>query len=241
MPDNLVVAGSDFEDLTLTGLRLSTERREVVLATRWLDDDHRHLLSLWWLVEAGHLCRADLVDALQLDPHHVTVRVARMKAQLDTARLVVRARSARPGCAGLIDTASDWDGQPAQVWRKRLARRIRTCAQCPNATSDLVPAERLLAGLALTPLPAGLASDVSQEAHTVSGGVAGRRADRRVREDRRGVASGRRRGTVSAQDPGRRLRGRRRALGLPEVALGSVARIRRTVAFSPLVSGGRPS
>ncbi|MEU1744862.1 sigma-70 family RNA polymerase sigma factor [Micromonospora arida] len=167
--DNLVVPGSDFEDLTLTKLRLSNERREVVLATRWLDDDHRHLLSLWWLVEAGHLSRADLVDALQLDPHHVTVRVARMKAQLDTARLVVRALSARPGCAGLIDTASDWDGQPAQVWRKRLARHIRTCAQCPNATSDLVPAERLLAGLALTPLPAGLASDVTQNAYTVSG------------------------------------------------------------------------
>ncbi|MET8551850.1 sigma-70 family RNA polymerase sigma factor [Micromonospora zamorensis] len=171
--DNVVVPGSDFEDLTLTQLRLSDERREVVLATRWLDDDHRHLLSLWWLVEAGHLSRGDLVDALQLDSHHVTVRVARMKAQLDTARLVVRALSARPGCAGLIDTASDWDGQPAPVWRKRLARHIRDCAHCPNATSDLVPAERLLAGLALTPLPAGLASDVAPTAYAASGASQG--------------------------------------------------------------------
>ncbi|MET8230369.1 sigma-70 family RNA polymerase sigma factor [Micromonospora sp. NPDC005298] len=166
--DNMVDPGSDFEDLTLTQLRLSDQRREVVLATRWLDDDHRHLLSLWWLVEAGHLSRADLVDALRIDPHHVTVRVARMKAQLDTARLVVRALIARPGCAGLIDTASDWDGQPAPVWRKRLARHIRDCTYCPNTTSDLVPAERLLAGLALTPVPASLASDVSHQVQLVS-------------------------------------------------------------------------
>ena len=61
---------------TLTQLHLSDQRAEVVLATRWLDDDHRHLLSLLWLVEAGHLSRADLVEALQTDPHHVTVRGA---------------------------------------------------------------------------------------------------------------------------------------------------------------------
>ncbi|MEU4788388.1 sigma-70 family RNA polymerase sigma factor [Micromonospora tulbaghiae] len=166
--DNVIDPGSDFEDLTLTQLHLSDQRREVVLATRWLDDDHRHLLSLWWLVEAGHLTRADLVDALRLEPHHVTVRVARMKAQLDTARLVVRALTARPGCVDLRNTASGWNGQPAPLWRKRIARHIRTCAHCPNTTSDLVPAERLLAGLALTPVPAGLASDVTHKLHTVA-------------------------------------------------------------------------
>ncbi|MGW0432261.1 sigma-70 family RNA polymerase sigma factor [Micromonospora sp. NPDC003197] len=166
--DNLIDPGSDFEDLTITQLRLSDQRREVAVATRWLDDDHRHLLSLWWLAEAGHLSRADLVDALQLDPHHVTVRVARMKAQLDTARLVVRALAVRPGCAGLLDTASDWGGRPAPVWRKRLARHIRACAYCPDVTSDLVPAERLLVGLALTPLPAGLTSYVMHQVHTAT-------------------------------------------------------------------------
>ncbi|MEV4690794.1 sigma-70 family RNA polymerase sigma factor [Micromonospora echinospora] len=166
--DNVIDPGSDFEDLTLTQLHLSDQRREVVLATRWLDDDHRHLLSLWWLVEAGHLTRAELVDALRLEPHHVTVRVARMKAQLDTARLVVRALTARPGCAGLRDTASGWNGQPAPLWRKRFARHLRNCPHCPDAASDLVPAERLLAGLALTPPPAALASDVTQKLHAVA-------------------------------------------------------------------------
>ncbi|MEU8182101.1 sigma-70 family RNA polymerase sigma factor [Micromonospora sp. NPDC049047] len=216
--DSLVVPGSDFEDLTLTKLRLSDERREVVLATRWLDDDHRHLLSLWWLVEAGHLSRADLVDALQLDPHHVTVRVARMKAQLDTARLVVRALSARPGCAGLIDTASDWDGRPAQVWRKRLARHIRTCGQCPNATSDLVPAERLLAGLALTPLPTGLASDLARTAYTVSG------ASRGVAPTGAPVkTAGALRGVTSARTAGAAQRAGVAALSLPKALIGAFA------------------
>ncbi|WP_307856250.1 sigma-70 family RNA polymerase sigma factor [Micromonospora sp. C32] len=166
--DNVIDPRADFEDLTLTQLRLSDQRREVVLATRWLDDDHRHLLSLWWLVEAGHLSRADLVDALNLAPHHVTVRVSRMKAQLDTARQVVRALTARPGCAGLADTAGGWDRQPAPVWRKRFARHIRDCPHCPDATNDLVPAERLLAGLALTPVPADLASDVTHNLRTVA-------------------------------------------------------------------------
>ena len=170
--DNVIDPRSDFEDLTLTQLRLADQRREVVLATRWLDDDHRHLLSLWWLVEAGHLSRADLVDALKLAPHHVTVRVSRMKAQLDTARLVVRALTARPGCAALADTAAGWDRQPAPVWRKRFARHVRDCPHCPDATNDLVPAERLLAGLALTPPPAALASDVTHTMHTVAGSQA---------------------------------------------------------------------
>ncbi|WP_330464094.1 sigma-70 family RNA polymerase sigma factor [Micromonospora zamorensis] len=171
--DNLIDPGSDFEDLTLTQLRLSDQRREVALATRWLDDDHRHLLSLWWLAEAGHLSRADLAEALQLDPHHVTVRVARMKAQLDTARLVVRALTTRPGCGGLLDMASDWDGRPAPVWRKRLARHIRTCEHCPDATFDLVPAERLLAGMALTPFPPDLASRVTHQVHGMTGAQQG--------------------------------------------------------------------
>ncbi|MDM4778764.1 MULTISPECIES: sigma-70 family RNA polymerase sigma factor [unclassified Micromonospora] len=171
--DNVIDPRADFEDLTLTQLGLADQRREVVLATRWLDDDHRHLLSLWWLVEAGHLTRADLVDALNLAPHHVTVRVSRMKAQLDTARLVVRALTARPGCAALADTATGWDRRPAPVWRKRFARHIRHCPHCPDATNDLVPAERLLANLALTPPPAALASDVTHTMHTVAAGSQG--------------------------------------------------------------------
>ncbi|SCF24239.1 hypothetical protein GA0070215_112172 [Micromonospora marina] len=60
-----------------------------------------------------------------------------------------------PPRAGLDDTASGWDRRPAPMWRKRFARHVRDCQHCPDATNDLVPAERLLAGLALTPPPRG--------------------------------------------------------------------------------------
>ncbi|SEM23471.1 RNA polymerase sigma factor, sigma-70 family [Streptacidiphilus jiangxiensis] len=147
--------GADFEDLTLTQLGLSGQRRETVEATRWLDQDDRELLSLWWLVTAGHLTRTELAGALGLDPHHVTVRVGRMKAQLEGARLVVRALAAQPGCPELARTVHLWDGRPSALWRKRLARHMRECGRCGALGADLVPPERLLVGLALIPLPVG--------------------------------------------------------------------------------------
>jgi RNA polymerase sigma factor (sigma-70 family) len=148
--------GADFVDLTLTRLGLSGQRREVAMATSWLDEDDRQLLSLWWLEEGGHLTRAELVSALELDAHHATVRVARMKGQLETARMVVRALTRSPRCRGLAEVAYGWRGRPTSVWRKRFARHIRECEYCPSAGNEpLIPAERLLATLALTPLPIG--------------------------------------------------------------------------------------
>jgi RNA polymerase sigma factor (sigma-70 family) len=150
--------GADFEDLTLTELGLSGQRRETVEATRWLDQDDRELLSLWWLVTAGHLTRAELAGALGLEPHHVTVRVSRMKAQLDVARGVVRALGAQPRCPELARTVHLWDGRPSALWRKRLARHLRECTRCGALGADLVPPERLLVNLALVPLPVGYAA-----------------------------------------------------------------------------------
>jgi RNA polymerase sigma factor (sigma-70 family) len=163
--------GADFVDLTLVELGLSGQRREVALATRWLDPDDRHLLSLWWLVNAGHLTRGELVCALDLDPHHVTVRIARMKAQLDGARLVVRALTTRPRCPGLSESMFSWRGEESPLWRKRFARHIRECGYCASAQSDLIPAERLLAGLGLVPLPAGYAAYMLASTHGAMHGV----------------------------------------------------------------------
>src|SRR5690242_13805906 len=61
---------ADFEDLTILCLGLSGQRRQAVLATRWLDDDHRALLSLWWLEAAGQLTRAELAAAIGLTAAH---------------------------------------------------------------------------------------------------------------------------------------------------------------------------
>ena len=147
--------GADFADLTIVRLGLSEQRREVVEATRWLDQDDRELLALWWLEAAGELSRTDLAAALELSPEHASVRVQRMKGQLETARVVVRALAGRPLCPTLAMLTSDWNGVPSALWRKRVARHARECATCSQQWENLVPAEGLLAGLALVPLPSG--------------------------------------------------------------------------------------
>ncbi|WOX26018.1 sigma-70 family RNA polymerase sigma factor [Streptomyces solicathayae] len=143
----------DFVDLTILRLGLSGQRREVARATRWLDADDRELLALWWLEAAGELDRAELAEALAVDPGHAAVRVRRMKEQLETGRGIVRALAAEPRCPALADTIATWDGRPSPLWRKRIARHLRECRSCSGAWSGLAPAEGLLAGLALiTPL-----------------------------------------------------------------------------------------
>ncbi|WP_156724961.1 sigma-70 family RNA polymerase sigma factor [Streptomyces apocyni] len=146
--------GADFVDLTIVRLRLEGERRELARATRWLGTDDRALLSLWWLEAAGELSRAEVAAALELSPEHTGVRIQRMKAQLDTARLVVRALAVTPSCARLDEVTGNWDGHPSALWRKRIARHVRECAHCSGHQAGLVPAEGLLVGLGLVPVAA---------------------------------------------------------------------------------------
>ncbi|CAL9539644.1 hypothetical protein SUDANB176_04219 [Streptomyces sp. enrichment culture] len=148
--------GADFVDLTIVRLGLEGQRREVAEATRWLDPDDQALLSLWWLEAAGELTRAEVAAALELSPQHTAVRVQRMKAQLETARLVVRALSAQPRCVLLDDVVAAWDATPSALWRKRIARHARDCTVCAGFQAGLVPAEGLLVGLGLVPVGAGL-------------------------------------------------------------------------------------
>jgi RNA polymerase sigma factor (sigma-70 family) len=152
-PTDTADPGADFADLAITRLRLSGQRQEVAEATRWLDHDDRELLSLWWLEAAGQLDREEVVEALHLTRQHAAVRIQRMKAQLDAARAVVRALAARPRCPELMSVVHSWDGRPSALWRKRLARHTRECRQCDTAWTDMVAAERLLAGISLVPVP----------------------------------------------------------------------------------------
>ncbi|MGW2547917.1 RNA polymerase sigma factor, partial [Kitasatospora sp. NPDC001574] len=144
---------ADFTDLTILRLGLSGQRREVAEATRWLDPDDQELLALWWLEASGELTRTELAAALDLTPQHTAVRVQRMKKQLEAGRVVVRALTAYPRCPELAELTGGWDGAPDSVWRKRIARHIRACAACDGLGRDLFPAEGLLAGLALVPVP----------------------------------------------------------------------------------------
>ncbi|MER5834124.1 sigma-70 family RNA polymerase sigma factor [Streptomyces sp. NPDC002130] len=153
-PDRLEeAAASDFAELTVLRLQLEGQRREVAEAVRWLDDEDRHLLSLWWLEVAGELTRRELAAAVGITRQHAAVRVQRMKERLETSRGIVRALDG--ACPGLREVTGRWDGRPDSVWRKRLARHIRGCGYCDGTREAVVPAERLLVGIALVPLPAG--------------------------------------------------------------------------------------
>ncbi|WP_031487104.1 sigma-70 family RNA polymerase sigma factor [Streptomyces bicolor] len=219
--ERLADPGADFVDLTMVRLQLSGQRQETARATRWLEPDDRGLLSLWWLECAGQLTRAEVAAALQLSPQHTAVRVQRMKAQLEAARVVVRALDSRPRCQELQGLLASWDGRPSALWRKRIARHARDCVQCSGLWAGLMPAEGLLAGLALVAAAPALLDRVlsaaddmavvgsasrlnSSAGHTGSGRNAGHRA-----------AGGR---AASRSEARRRRRFRRRAIGGAVVA-----------------------
>ncbi|MER5217092.1 sigma-70 family RNA polymerase sigma factor [Streptomyces sp. NPDC002838] len=151
---------ADFADLAILRLALAGQRREAVEATRWLEDEEREVLALWWMEAAGELTRSELAAACGLTPQHAAVRVQRVKERLETARAVVRAVATSPRCTELAAVLTSWDGRPSALWRKRLARHVRDCPQCLFSGSDLIPAEGLLGGFALVPVPIGLAGMV---------------------------------------------------------------------------------
>ncbi|MEH0514646.1 sigma-70 family RNA polymerase sigma factor [Streptomyces sp. B21-079] len=146
---------SDFAELTVLRLQLEGQRREVAEAVRWLDDEDRQLLSLWWLEVAGELTLRELAAAVGINRQHAAVRVQRVKERLEVSRGIVRALDG--ACPGLRELTARWTGRPDSVWRKRLARHIRGCGCCDGACESVVPAERLLVGIALVPVPAGFA------------------------------------------------------------------------------------
>ncbi|MFF7854447.1 sigma-70 family RNA polymerase sigma factor [Streptomyces sp. NPDC007904] len=152
---------SDFASLTILRLQLDDDRREVVRATRWLDDENRDLLSLWWLEETGQLSRAEVCAALGLSSRHTAVRIQRLKEQLDVGRTVVRALAAQPPCPGLAELTAAWDTRPSPLWRKRIARHLRGCDRCEDRRGRPVPVARLLMGLPLLVPPAELHRAVS--------------------------------------------------------------------------------
>ena len=174
----------DFADQTIEQLGLSGQRLQTAAATRWLDEDDRPVLALWWQEAAGELTRADLAVGLGLSSAHAAVRVARMKERLGASRMIVHALGRLPQCANLAVLTAGWDGEPSSLWRKRLARHVRDCTWCLTGTDGMIPAERLLAGLPLLALPAGLAGRLlSQVSVGLYGqpGAAGQAAGHAVR------------------------------------------------------------
>lgn len=165
-------AGAEPVDTAILRLHVSDERRRVVEAGRWLDPDHRVLLSLWWQECAGLLSREDIAAATGLTVAHVGVRLQRMREQLESCRTIVAALVADPRCPQLGETVVGWDGLPASVWRKRIARHTRGCPVCMAASTERVPAELLPLGLTALAVPAGLIAALAAKG-LLSGTAAG--------------------------------------------------------------------
>ncbi|MGW4564430.1 sigma-70 family RNA polymerase sigma factor [Streptomyces sp. NPDC004561] len=214
--EELADPGADFVDLTVVQLQLAGQRQETAHATRWLEPDDRGLLSLWWLECAGELTRAEVAAALDLPPQHTAVRVQRMKAQLEAARVVVRALEARPLCDELRVVLASWDGRPSALWRKRIARHARGCARCSGLWSGLMPAEGLLAGLALVAATPALVASVRSASDGMAPAGSATRLGASKGGDGPGPGTGRR--AASRGESRRRRRLRRRAVGGAVVA-----------------------
>lgn len=165
-------AGAEPVETAILRLHVSDERRRVVEAGRWLDPDHRVLLSLWWQECAGLLSREDIAAATGLTVAHVGVRLQRMREQLESCRTIVAALVADPRCPQLGETVVGWDGLPASVWRKRIARHTRGCPVCMAASTERVPAELLPLGLTALAVPAGLIAALAAKG-LLSGTAAG--------------------------------------------------------------------
>lgn len=148
---------ADFVSAGIRSLGLADRRRVLKSAMRWLDDENRTLLALWWLEELGEIERPDLAAALGLSAKHAAVRVLRMKEQMQAACMVVKALQAEPGCRKLRELTQGWDLTPSPLWRKRVTRHVRTCDACWQYVGDLLPVETQLRELPFLPVPVELA------------------------------------------------------------------------------------
>ncbi|MEU7907404.1 AbfB domain-containing protein [Actinoplanes sp. NPDC049118] len=157
-------AAAEVEGPALLRADLATQRRQIGHATRWMGARERAVYSLWTLESVGDLARADTAKALGENVASAGVRVQRMREQLDLSRRIVAALEASPGCAELEGVIAGWDSVPSAFWRKRIGRHVRSCPVCARATDDLVPVERLLAGLALVTAPTALTGAVLAKA-----------------------------------------------------------------------------
>lgn len=150
------VPEADFAQLTIERLGLTAEQCEIAEAARWLAEDDRLLLALWWQEATGTLHRAELADALRLSGADLDQDVARLVQEVEASRVIARALRRAPVCGRLVAAADGWDGAPGPAWRDRLAAHVLNCPACAPRRGEMSSAEWLLGGLPLVPPPRGL-------------------------------------------------------------------------------------
>ncbi|MER6077360.1 sigma-70 family RNA polymerase sigma factor [Streptomyces sp. NPDC001833] len=125
----------DFAELAVDRQTLSRAGSDLLEASRWLSDEQRRTLALWWQETAGQLTRAEVAEALHLSVPHTAVRIQRMKAKLEVAVGVLAAWRARPRCAELDTLAGGRRGVPEGRLLVRLERHVAQCPQCGAAVA----------------------------------------------------------------------------------------------------------
>jgi RNA polymerase sigma factor (sigma-70 family) len=147
---------AEVQNVAVLRLQLAEQLRHLVRASRWLDRDHRRLLRLWSRQVTGTLRRAELADRVGISVAHAGVRLQRMQQQLTLCRVITAALANQPPCHLLSEAVAGWNGDTTSVWRKRIGRHVRDCADCSSCGSELIPADRLLLACA-TWLPPAVA------------------------------------------------------------------------------------
>lgn len=103
------------------------------------------------------LVGADLAEALDVSPHHATVRLGRVRDLVERSLTVLLVgRLGRRDCPELDALLAGWDGRLEPRLRKRVARHIDGCDVCEERRRAVVSPLALLAAMPLAPAPAHL-------------------------------------------------------------------------------------
>ncbi|MFD7770422.1 DUF1566 domain-containing protein [Streptomyces sp. NPDC059787] len=149
----------DFAESHCLRQHLSGERRELVHAGHWLDEDDRVVWSLWWLEAMGEMTRPDLMSVLGLSAADTETGVHRVLGHVATARAVVGALTVSR-CDNLAWCTAEWDGRPSPEWRERIAAHVQQCADCFVLTVGRTAPDVLVADENLVPVPSSLVDSV---------------------------------------------------------------------------------
>lgn len=162
LPDGAEVPdlSGDFAQLAIDRQALARAGGDLQEASRWLNDDQRRTLALWWQETAGHLTRAEVADALQLSVPHTAVRIQRMKAKLGLAVGVLTAWRARPRCAELGALADGGTATGSVRLLTRLTRHVEGCPRCQAAVEARGSIDDLPIRLGALTVPALLAARI---------------------------------------------------------------------------------
>lgn len=118
------------------------------------------------------LVGAELADALEVTPHHATVRLSRVRELVERSLAVLLVgRLGRRDCPELDALLAGWDGRLEPRLRKRVARHIDACDVCEERRRAVVSPLALLASMPLVPAPAHLRDRVLTSVHRAAPGA----------------------------------------------------------------------